>query len=246
MAIPARRDAAESPPIVAPFCSFADRVKSLVMWRRPRVLVLVLTFAGCAGMTFLWVHSLGHVGSCYWIGPAHQLEVSSTDGVLGILFVRDSGLRPVVAGTDRLYGWFSWRIAIPPGRKRNSLTRPSFNAFGFGFHIGKTVGAPKGFWRFGGRRLVILWVPYWLCVILLATPSLLLTAALLRRRYRARRGCCETCGYDLRATPDRCPECGTASRRRAAEVRQGLRRQRGHFATHPHAHDGDPGTPGRS
>lgn len=52
-------------------------------------------------------------------------------------------------------------------------------------------------------------VPWWLVAgILVSVPSFRL-ARWAKRWRRLRRGLCVTCGYDLRATPGRCPECGT-------------------------------------
>ena len=58
-----------------------------------------------------------------------------------------------------------------------------------------------------------LFVRYW--VALTAFGVAPLAAAIrygVRAAKRRRRGksSCRVCGYDLRATPDRCPECGTA------------------------------------
>jgi hypothetical protein len=51
--------------------------------------------------------------------------------------------------------------------------------------------------------------PYWIIVSVFALPPTLWLFRLRRHRLLMKRGICRTCGYDLRATPDRCPECGT-------------------------------------
>ena len=50
--------------------------------------------------------------------------------------------------------------------------------------------------------------PLWLPTALFAALPLARGALFIRRRRRGREGHCARCGYDLRATPERCPECG--------------------------------------
>jgi hypothetical protein len=66
-----------------------------------------------------------------------------------------------------------------------------------------------------GYRLVArhyeLRAPFWfLSLVTLLMPAAWAKGRVAenRRSRRALRGLCPRCGYDLRATPDRCPECG--------------------------------------
>jgi predicted amidophosphoribosyltransferase len=53
-------------------------------------------------------------------------------------------------------------------------------------------------------------VPFWALAFATAMVPGLVSARRACRTRRLRVGLCPACGYDLRATPDRCPECGTA------------------------------------
>lgn len=78
---------------------------------------------------------------------------------------------------------------------------------------------PQSFAGFGSSHLVAgppwnsdvahISIPHWFLLTLFATLPAVRFYRHLRRRRIAQIGHCRQCGYDLRATPDRCPECGT-------------------------------------
>jgi len=64
------------------------------------------------------------------------------------------------------------------------------------------------FYFFRSRYNTVINIPHWAPAIAFSILPAIRLIGFARRRKRLRAGHCRSCGYDLRATPDRCPECG--------------------------------------
>jgi hypothetical protein len=97
----------------------------------------------------------------------------------------------------------------PVFRMRMQLEELTFlHRSGFRFSSGKSDnGFVNGVWASWSWGF-LLSMPYWfLALVFLVLPARRFVGALSRRPLYG--NLCAKCHYDLRATPDRCPECGT-------------------------------------
>jgi hypothetical protein len=185
----------------------------------------VLSLLLCAAAVALWVRSYGRVDQFAWKGEAACRVVRSEGGRVAwdnYVITRDYeryALREARVDWDLGYrsnptGWDRGRS--PARRYPQGTDISSFSDW-----CGVTW--TRGVWSFvypgdfpeltpRGAAWYALDVPHGLLALLFGLfPAYVLTSGTARRlraRARERSALCPAGGYDLRATPDRCPECG--------------------------------------
>jgi hypothetical protein len=144
----------------------------------------------CIAIALLWFRSYQTSDDIWWCGRRYGAGAYSNQGRV-MLWV----------GTSN--SWVKGRIYVANKPPVGFLTQLQGIAYLPKYHVGLGAGNLSG-----GSRTA-LYLPHLVIVLLLLLISV---GGWIRRRNKARLfspGFCQTCGYDLRVTPDRCPECGT-------------------------------------
>ena len=159
----------------------------------------ILSLILCLATVTLWVRSYWRHDVVEWVGDEGRLYrcgVRSTSGDMSPFVFTGN----FVAETIGAHGW---RYVTGPSASLHTFE--SFTPiwfFGFGY-VDPTWPGNDGY-----RALC---VPHWSFALLFAVLPAVRVRSIIRSRRRFSAGLCPACGYDLRATPDRCPECGAAS-----------------------------------
>jgi len=180
-----------------------------------------VSLVGCVMISGLWARSYFAFGGLINVsGTGQERGALSFQGrlIFEVLKPKTKWWRPIWPEAPRWSLWTSPTgdsaiIAIPPGYEFDpgsfDATPPThINRFGI------IYSRKVNFGYFPGDELSFVSVPMWMieapaCVL----PLIRLSLAWKARRWRVE-GRCRNCGYDLRATPERCPECGTAATKR--------------------------------
>ena len=163
-----------------------------------------LSLALCVAAVGFWVSSY-----------SHRYTVGADDGnteFTGVLSRGELGVRiqrAVTPDTSRERGGVelsSFRGPAGDLLREAMIACPGAHPPVIGFFFGRQLRA--------GMSRTIVALPMSFLVVLLVGLTLVMVRSRVRRRRRARRlagGRCVGCGYDLRATPEKCPECGRES-----------------------------------
>lgn len=170
-----------------------------------RVVFTTLSFLSLllgVGAAILWPRSLLVSDGVGFEWRGQLWAANTTHGWLALF--RVEGATPTA---NQLYFSTDWRwmhqTNRPPVPERALAGERVYRRFA-GFVIGYTEALP-------GMRCWTLGVPFWFLVLLFAMAPArwwYLFRGRWRRERRLLHGLCPTCGYDLRASPERCPECG--------------------------------------
>jgi len=129
----------------------------------------------------------------------------------GSIDIRDPDLLPTLRGTVPPGGS---RIRIPKGEDaENVYWRPSRARWGF-FRSEKNLPIVR-------MLQFTAMAPGWFVILATMILPVAWLVRLIRKVARPRTGHCPVCGYDLRGSPLRCPECGTETPAKPLEKSKG-------------------------